>query len=217
VADTTTDGWPFVEGTDKGYTIDEWSEALADKLQAMYVADVRASRPSSGWMKGRRFVSTDTVAEFVDTGATWIRLGVPAGTIICSAKSTAPSGWVAVHGQTVSRTGIYLDLFAEWSTFGGVGDGSTTFTLPDVRGRALIGAGTGTGLTARTAGTWYGAETHTLLTTETPAGIVYDSGTGFGDLFTQPAFGSGFGLISGAGQPHNNMQPSIPFYYYAKL
>ena len=50
----------------------------------------------------------------------------------------------------------------------GLGNGSTTFNVPDIRGRAPIGAGTGSGLTARVLGTNYGAETVTLDSTSMP-------------------------------------------------
>lgn len=50
----------------------------------------------------------------------------------------------------------------------GLGNGSTTFNVPDLRGRAPIGAGTGSGLTARVLGTQYGAETVTLDSTSLP-------------------------------------------------
>ena len=51
----------------------------------------------------------------------------------------------------------------------GLGNGSSTFNTPDLRGRAPIGAGTGSGLTARVLGTNYGAETVTLASSELPA------------------------------------------------
>ena len=50
----------------------------------------------------------------------------------------------------------------------GLGNGSSTFNVPDLRGRAPIGAGTGSGLTARVLGTQYGAETVTLDSTSLP-------------------------------------------------
>ena len=50
----------------------------------------------------------------------------------------------------------------------GLGNGSTTFNTPDMRGRIPIGAGTGSGLTARVVGTNYGAETVTLDSTSLP-------------------------------------------------
>jgi microcystin-dependent protein len=50
----------------------------------------------------------------------------------------------------------------------GLGNGSSTFNVPDMRGRSPIGAGTGSGLTARVVGTNYGAETVTLDSTSLP-------------------------------------------------
>lgn len=69
----------------------------------------------------------------------------------------APAGWLLCDGSAVSRT-EYATLFAAIGTTWGAGDGSTTFNLPDLRGRAAIGAGTGTSLTARTLGGTGGSE-----------------------------------------------------------
>lgn len=89
-----------------------------------------------------------------------------AGIIQMFAGATPPSGWLVCDGSAVSRT-TYATLFAAIGTTWGTGDGSTTFNLPDLRGRTPIGAGTGTGLTARTLGTHdIGAETHTLTAAE---------------------------------------------------
>ena len=52
----------------------------------------------------------------------------------------------------------YATLYAAIGDTWGAGDGSTTFNLPDLRGRAPIGAGTGSGLTARTLGGSGGSE-----------------------------------------------------------
>lgn len=62
----------------------------------------------------------------------------PTGALIAYAGTTAPSGWLLCYGQAVSRT-TYADLFSLTGTAYGVGDGSTTFNLPDYRGRALVG------------------------------------------------------------------------------
>lgn len=64
--------------------------------------------------------------------------GTPAGMISAYGGSTAPTGWLLCYGQAVSRT-TYATLFAAISTNFGIGDGSTTFNLPDGRGRALFG------------------------------------------------------------------------------
>jgi microcystin-dependent protein len=51
---------------------------------------------------------------------------------------TAPSGWLLCYGQAVSRT-TYSDLFSVIGTTFGAGDSSTTFNLPDMRGRTIFG------------------------------------------------------------------------------
>ena len=62
------------------------------------------------------------------------------GIIADFAGPNAPSGWLVCDGRTVSRT-TYSALFAVIGTYWGAGDGSTTFGLPNVNGRALIGPG----------------------------------------------------------------------------
>jgi hypothetical protein len=59
--------------------------------------------------------------------------GNPAGTVIFYAANTAPTGFLKANGAAVSRS-TYADLFAVTGTTFGVGDGSTTFNLPDLRG-----------------------------------------------------------------------------------
>jgi microcystin-dependent protein len=63
---------------------------------------------------------------------------LPPGTIAAFGGSTAPSGWLACDGSAVSRT-VYSLLFAVVGTLYGIGDGSTTFNLPDLRGRVGVG------------------------------------------------------------------------------
>lgn len=62
----------------------------------------------------------------------------PIGSIKMYGGSSAPTGWLICDGSAVSRT-TYADLFAIVGTSFGVGDGSTTFNLPDFRGRVAIG------------------------------------------------------------------------------
>lgn len=64
--------------------------------------------------------------------------GTPAGTIQAYAGLTAPMGYLVADGSAVSRT-TYAALFAVIGTTYGVGDGSTTFNLPDLRGRTAVG------------------------------------------------------------------------------
>ena len=66
------------------------------------------------------------------------RLTPPTGTVVPFAGPSAPTGWLFCFGQTVSRT-TYAALFAALGTTYGAGDGSTTFVLPDLRGRLPSG------------------------------------------------------------------------------
>jgi microcystin-dependent protein len=59
---------------------------------------------------------------------------VPTGVILSYGGASAPTGWLLCDGSAVSRT-TFAGLFAVLSTSFGVGDGSTTFNLPDLRGR----------------------------------------------------------------------------------
>ncbi len=104
---------------------------------------------------------------------------VPAGIISAFAGVTAPAGWLMCYGQAVSRT-EYSALFTALSTTYGSGDGSTTFNIPDLRGRAIAGVDnmggtaasrlTSTVLTAsNTLGATGGTQTHTLTSAEMPS------------------------------------------------
>jgi len=66
----------------------------------------------------------------------------PTGAVMDFAGSSAPSGWLECDGSAVSRA-TYAALFTAISTTWGVGDGATTFNVPDMRGRVAVGSGTG--------------------------------------------------------------------------
>lgn len=68
--------------------------------------------------------------------------GFEPGMVVAWAGTTIPYGFLGCDGSAVSRTD-YADLFAAIGTAFGVGDGSTTFNLPDFRKRAPYGSGTG--------------------------------------------------------------------------
>lgn len=90
--------------------------------------------------------------QYVDT-----LTGSPAGIIMAFAGAAAPTGFLACNGAAVSRT-TYATLFAAIGTTWGVGDGSTTFNVPDLRGMFLRGTGTnGTGSSSGAAGPSVGA------------------------------------------------------------
>ena len=144
----------------------------------------------------------------------------PVGTISIWPTDTAPSGTLLLAGAAVSRT-TYADLFALIGTTYGSGDGSTTFNVPDFRGRAPHGKDNMGGSSANvltlggtTLGYKGGAEKHTMTTSEMPYHYhVYnqasDSGSGFN--FN----GSGDGNVAtnttgnGASVPFYKMGPYI--------
>lgn len=104
------------------------------------------------------FPKLDGSASSVYSGAgTWV--GVPpVGTGFLWFTNTAPSGFLLCRGQEVSRT-TYATLFGVIGTTYGVGDGSTTFNLPDLQQRFPLGkAAAGTGSTLAGTG---GAIDHT--------------------------------------------------------
>ena len=99
---------------------------------------------------------------------------LPSGMLVPFAGPTEPTGWLFCFGQLISRT-TYASLFSAIGTTYGVGDGSTTFALPDLRGRAIAGldnmGGSDAGRLdwANTLGTTGGAQTHTLTEAQMPS------------------------------------------------
>lgn len=104
------------------------------------------------------------------------------GTVLPFAGSAAPSGWLLCYGQAVSRT-TYATLFAVVGTTYGTGDGSTTFNVPDLRGRVAAGkddmggsaasrltnAGTGNpGVAGATLGASGGVDRHAVTAAQMP-------------------------------------------------
>jgi microcystin-dependent protein len=98
-------------------------------------------------------------------------LGVPTGSLFMFAAVSVPTGYLYCNGQAVSRT-TFAALFAIVSTTFGVGDGSTTFNLPDYRGYFPRGFDDGVGVDpGRAFGTvqqdQFQTHTHTTITTTT--------------------------------------------------
>lgn len=161
---------------------------------------------------------------------------VPAGMISPYGGSSAPTGWLLCDGSAVSRS-TYAGLFAVLSTTYGAGDASTTFNLPDLRGRVPLGAGTGTGggsagsglpsggtaLTAVSAGGWKGEENHVLTASEGPDHRHKgNTGGGSSNVFGNGACGDtdaglqGGTVIGTTGQGHNNIQPVMGVNFIVK-
>jgi microcystin-dependent protein len=97
-----------------------------------------------------------------------------------SVPSWAEGQWLLCDGTAVSRT-IYADLFGAIGETWGAGDGATTFNLPDLRGRTLVGldnmggsaanrvTASGSGIDGDTLGASGGEETHDLTINEMPS------------------------------------------------
>jgi len=139
-------------------------------------------RGASGWER----VAAGTAGQVLQTNGagaapTWITFTTtPPGVINQYAGVSAPAGWLLCAGQAVSRS-TYAALFAILGGNFGVGDGVTTFNLPDLRGRVVAGldnmGGTltnritaaGSGIAGTTLGAAGGVEVHTLTTAQMPS------------------------------------------------
>jgi microcystin-dependent protein len=89
--------------------------------------------------------------------------GAPTGGLIMWGTGTAPSGWLLCNGTAVNRT-TYAALFAVISTTFGVGDGTTTFNLPNYTSRMPYG--TTVGATGGSADAVVVSHTHTATVTD---------------------------------------------------
>lgn len=152
----------------------------------------------------------------------------PPGVVLPYAGTTEPSGWLLCYVQAISRT-TYAALFSAIGTTYGGGDGSTTFNVPDLRGRISAGKDDmggaaasrlttgGSGVNGAVLGAAGGAETHTLSLAQMPAhshavtGGTASSGSGSNDLRASgsPAGAQPVTDSKGSGAAHNNTQPTI--------
>lgn len=148
---------------------------------------------------------------------------VPIGAILAFGDYIAPDGWLLCDGHAVYRS-EYPYLFQQIGTIYGVGDGSTTFNVPDFRGRTIVGSGAGLGLTNREVGVMFGNEQHTLTITEIPPhthtvgrGNPSGSNPSFTAALVQSFVSSQQTSSTGGGAAFNISQPSLaePYYIFA--
>lgn len=155
--------------------------------------------------------------------------GFDVGDIKPSARAAAAAGWILCDGQAISRA-AFAPLFAAIGTAYGVGDGSTTFNIPNLQGRVPVGSGTATGArgaTAHALGQKSGEETHQLSVAELashshpPGGGIttFIGGAGGGSDFVS-GFNWGQSVSTGntgGNADHNNMQPYTVINFFIKV
>lgn len=152
-------------------------------------------------------------------------IATPVGGVLFYPFNAVPAGYLILNGQNVSRT-TYANLFAVWGTTFGVGDGSTTFGLPNFQDKFLCGSGTNA-----VFGATGGEASHTLTASEMPTHShpfpSGDDASGFllktsaagkaldivasGDAISVPATGD-----AGGSQPHENRPPFFAGYWLVK-
>lgn len=140
-----------------------------------------------------------------------------AGFIKIYAGSTAPEGYLLCDGSAVSRE-TYSDLFDVIGTTYGSGDGSTTFNVPNLKGKVPVGLDNND-TSFDVLGETGGEKTHTLTVNEMPShkhDLYVTGGTGaYSGLSysTNGSYNPNFTRETGGGQAHNIMQPYIVLNY----
>ena len=168
----------------------------------------------------------------LDAGA--VSVLMPTASIMPYAGSSAPTGYLLCDGAAISRS-TYSNLFGLLATTYGSGDGSSTFNIPDLRGRVIAGHG-GTLLSGSAdaigATNAHSTKTHTLSTAEMPA---HTHNTEAGGGNPSPGEGSGasadvnltvfsaadprssfLAKSTGGDGAHNNVQPPFILNYIIK-
>lgn len=210
------------DGTDWEEGIGTVTDAASDTLSRNTILASSNAGAAVNWAAGTRTLRCTFPAV----------AGPVIGAITAYAGTAAPTGWLLCYGQAISRT-TYAELFDILSTTYGTGDGSTTFNLPDIRGRVIAGqddmggvsANRLTGVTGSvngdTLGGTGGAETHTLAETEIPAHthtVSHDTGSSTAGNSAigganNAADSSKTSGSTGGGGAHNNVQPTIILNY----
>lgn len=151
-----------------------------------------------------------------DDASNWI-----AGRVFAYAGTDEPIGCLPCDGRAVSRT-VYWELFNAIGTTYGSGDGSSTFNLPNLESRTIIGEGTGASGTEYALGATGGEEKHAQTVDElAPHDHRYTRSSNVSDWPSIIPMGGGVGTgdgtaieMAGGGQPFNVMQPYIVMRYF---
>jgi microcystin-dependent protein len=215
VRTTDHNNWLLCDGSSKSRTTyPDLFNLLAPSLGTCIIS---IASPCVVTLSGHGLVSGDAVS-FETTGS------LPTGIVITTKyyvnvlSVNTFNISLTYNGILVNTTGSQSGVQSARSTPYGNGNGTTTFNLPDPRGRTLGATGQGSGLTYRNKGLTVGEETHTLTESEMPSHshsftsyVADNTATIFigGSLRLDPG-GSSYGTSStGGSQAHNNMQPTI--------
>jgi hypothetical protein len=161
---------------------------------AKLASDIDASKLTTGTLPIARIENGAVTLEKLVSSVQQALL--PAGAVQAFAMNSSPSGWLAANGSNVSRT-TYAALFSAIGTTYGTGNGSTTFTLPDLRGYFVRGSGTNSdGVAAGTFGNKqtddFKSHTHTDNGGYTANEYDYSPGEG------HPGLRKSFNIVTGA-------------------
>jgi len=235
--------WAYVTNSTYGAALIYLNSALSGSQTANHQHTITGSNAGTGHNTMQPFVVTNYIIRA--TSVTPTKYGLvgdmsPIGSVTAFAGATLPADWLLCDGSSLLRTD-YPELFTVLGTTWGSAD-ATHFNLPDLRGRTLIGTGTGAGvstgvggtglpsgsaLTARTLAQWGGEQTHTVTVAEMPShihtgadvgnyipGVMINAGGNQYGVTCATAAGST--AAAGGGGAHNTMPPWAAVNYIIK-
>jgi len=124
-------------------TVPDSTGSICTKLKSLWSLANKVCTMATQFLNEDGSLSDDGVAFFAGTS-------VPVGAVMFWPMDLSPDGWIRLDGSIISRT-TYSSLFGVYGIKYGAGDGSTTFQLPDLRRKFLLGS-SGTNVAGSTGG-----------------------------------------------------------------
>lgn len=129
------------------------------------------------------------------------------GEVCFFANNFCPTNFVAADGKTYAINSYQAAFSLLGTTYGG--DGVKTFAVPDLRGRSIVGAGAGAGLTYMSVGQAGGNESATLTTSNLPAGTAVTSSSATAAPAASGSNPAYTAMSGGSGQPFATRAPYL--------